>query len=87
MNKAIIMTQLVSGDTFTSMYKDSYLKEDIFTTALEALVKVLIAGANSVFYRGDHVPDHIFRSVMQEGCKLPLGLGGGHDPSKERLDE
>ena len=24
---------------------------------------------------------------MQEGCELPLGLGGGHDPSKERLDK
>ena len=41
MNLSIFKTHLVSGDTFTSVKKNSYPKEAIFTTALKALVMVL----------------------------------------------
>ena len=41
MNQVIITTYLVLADTFTNMKKDSHFEENIFTTALEALVKAL----------------------------------------------
>ncbi len=49
----------------------------------QSCIQVLVSGSDGGFDRADHVADHIFRGIVQQGRQLPFGRDARRHPAEQ----